>query len=386
MELSSLRVIHILSGLYQGGAESQLEKIISYSSSDSVEHIIISLKNDQTPLMQRFRANNITVHCLGFSGVDSLYGFVKLVKLLRRLNTYETIIQCWMYHANFFGLLAAGCVGLSKKVVWNIRRSELPKGVTGILSKLSAKLSNMLPVKIVCCADAAKKSHIKVGYNSQNMLVIHNGIDTTLFKPNNEYRINFRKEINVTENEFVIGMVGRYAPIKGHVYLLQAFESLLTKYNLVNIKLVIVGRDIENAEPLQKLLSTSLIKKNLILLPERADISEIMMGFDLLCLPSLSEGFPNVVAEAMASGVPAIVTNVGDAAVIVGNADMVIPPAQVNKMTEKLSALIKQSVLENECACHFVRERVVTHFSIECAWQKYDKLYNQIIQSNNREN
>ncbi|AQM18537.1 glycosyltransferase [Vibrio anguillarum] len=377
-----MKVIHILSGLYQGGAESQLEKLILFSKNENISHVVISLKNDKTPLMQRFRDGGITVHCVGFNGIGVFVGLFRLKALLKQLTTPTTVIQCWMYHANFFGLLAAWLIGVSGQVVWNIRRTELPKGLTGLLATLSAKLSNILPVKIICCAEAAKESHIVAGYNSANMLVIHNGIDIELFKPDNEARVKFRNEITVVDNDFVIGMVGRYAPIKGHTYLLQAFERLLIEGKNRSIKLVLVGREIETALPLQALLALPLIKINLILLAERSDISKVMPGFDLLCLPSLSEGFPNVVAEAMASGVPALVTDVGDAAIIVDNNDMVIAPADINKLTEKISAFIDKSSSEKKEISERARKLVVTQFSVEHAWQEYHELYKRIIEDN----
>lgn len=377
-----MKVIHILSGLYQGGAESQLEKLILFSKNENISHVVISLKNDKTPLMQRFRDNGITVHCVGFNGIGVFVGFFRLKVLLKKLTTPTTVIQCWMYHANFFGLLAAWLIGVSSQVVLNIRRTELPKGLTGLLAALSAKLSNILPVKIICCAEAAKESHIVAGYNSANILVIHNGIDIELFQPNDGARVDFRNEISVVNNDFIIGMVGRYAPIKGHLYLLQAFERLLSEGKNRSIKLVLVGREIETAVALQTLLVLPLIKRNLILLAERSDISKVMPGFDLLCLPSLSEGFPNVVAEAMASGVPALVTDVGDAAIIVDNNDMVVAPADIKQLTEKLSNFIDKSSSEKKEISERVRKLIVTQFSVEHAWREYYKLYKRIIEDN----
>ncbi|MBF4333365.1 hypothetical protein EAY29_24400, partial [Vibrio anguillarum] len=70
-----MKVIHILSGLYQGGAESQLEKLILFSKNENISHVVISLKNDKTPLMQRFRDGGITVHCVGFNGIGVFVGF-----------------------------------------------------------------------------------------------------------------------------------------------------------------------------------------------------------------------------------------------------------------------------------------------------------------------
>jgi glycosyltransferase involved in cell wall biosynthesis len=384
MELNSLKVIHILSGLYQGGAESQLEKLISHSRGKNVEHIIISLKSDQTPLVQKFRDNNITVYCLGFSGVGVFSGFFKLIMLLKKLKSPIMVIQCWMYHANLFGLLAARFAGLSSKVVWNIRRTELPKGTTGMISKLAAKLSFVSAINIVCCAAAAKKSHIDAGYNAENMLVIHNGIDVELFHPDEKYGACFREEIGLSVDDFIIGMVGRYAPIKGHIYLLQAFKQLLAsnELNVPSIKLVLIGRDIADAEILQPFITDMMLVNHLIIVPERADIYKVMPAFNLLCLPSKSEGFPNVVAEAMACGVPALVTDVGDAAVIVGAPALVLPPLNFEALSEKMLDYINLSQTDKTVLAKKARARVCHYFSVESAWQKYDELYQKIIGSN----
>lgn len=377
-----MKVIHVLSGLYQGGAESQLEKLIFHSTSKNVEHIVISLKNDKTPLMDRFRDNNVKVYCLGFSGFGTLTGFLRLCKLLKTFDTPTMVIQCWMYHANFFGLLAAMFTGLSNKVVWNIRRTELPKGLTGVFSQLSAKLSFIRKVNIICCAEAAKNSHVKAGYNSDKMKVFHNGIDVELFQQSKKNNQLFRQELGLSDNDFVIGMVGRYAPIKGHLYLLQAFKHLVTikKFDMPPIKLVLIGRGIESAEELQPFLTDSLLTEYLIIIPERADIYNVMPSFNLLCLPSKSEGFPNVVAEAMASGVPAIVTDVGDAALIVGNKNMIIPLDNVEFTAERLLNFSLLSTTEKIDISDRVRKRVVENFSIEKAWQNYSALYKQIIE------
>ena len=378
-----MRVVHIISALYQGGAESQLEKLIYHSQSTEIEHIIISLKNDETPLMVRLKDNGIKVYCVGFNGVGGVFGFFKLIKLLRLLNTPKCVFQCWMYHANFFGLLAGIILGISRKTIWNIRRTELPNGMTGILAKLSANLSHLSPVTIVCCAEAAKKSHIKAGYNDQKIKVIHNGIDTKLFKNDAESRVLFRKKINVTKDEFIIGMIGRYAPIKGHLNMLQTFLHLIQniepKKN--NLRLVLIGREVKEAVTLQSMLSMPELKGRITILDEQAEIWKVIPGLDLLCLPSISEGFPNVVAEAMSCGVPAVVTDVGDAALIVSNSNMVAPPRKSHALASSLLRYIQLSSSEKRAVSSDVRVLIDTRFSLTETWNNYYTLYKEVLES-----
>ncbi|PTO51485.1 hypothetical protein CWN94_21320 [Vibrio splendidus] len=380
-----MKVVHILSGLYQGGAESQLEKMISFSKSKDVEHIVISLKSNETPLMKRFREDGINVYCLGFSGFNVFFGFLKLINLLKYFDSPNTVIQCWMYHANLFGSMASVFSGVSGKIVWNIRRTELPTGVTGILSKLSAKWSYIQDVRIVCCAEAAKISHIDAGYNERNMKVFHNGIDVDLFIPSNSRKYAFRKNIKVNNDDFLIGMVGRYSPIKGHLYLLDAFLKL--KVNnpdaAESVKLVLIGRDVDSAIELQPFFTNPLLERSLIVIPEQVDIWSAMSSFDLLCLPSRSEGFPNVVAEAMSSGVPVYATDVGDAAYILGNRSMIIPRENNVAVADKLFDFISLPDAVRLALGIAARERIIEHFSVEKSWDRYLNLYNQIIEKQN---
>lgn len=375
-----MRVIHIFSGLYQGGAESQLEKLIYHSRSTEVEHIVISLKNDETPLMKKLMDNGIDVYCMGFNGWRSVLGFYKLKVQLKLLMTNSSVIQCWMYHANFFGLLTAYSLGMSNRVVWNIRRTQLPKGITGVFAKLCAIISNRIPVKIICCAEAAKVSHVIAGYNEKNISVIHNGIDIDLFIPNVSARNKFRIDLGFSTDDMVVGMVGRYAPIKGHIYLLQAFHHLLSDIENIKIKLVLVGRGIKNADNLQSLLNVSELDSHLTIMNERSDIWNVMPGFDLLCMPSESEGFPNVVAEAMSCGVPVLVTDVGDASIIVENTDMVVEPCKPMDIVDKISLFYQLPIKERMKYSESVRTQITSRFSIEMAWIAYRELYNQLIE------
>ncbi|MEZ8700424.1 glycosyltransferase [Vibrio cyclitrophicus] len=385
MEVNNLKIVHIIPNLAQGGAESQLEKLVYYSKGKNVENIIVSLKNEQTPLLKKIQGSGVTVLCLDFSGFGMFLSFFKLCRLLKAFDTPTMVIQCWMYHANFFGLLAAIFTGLSNKVVWNIRRTELPSGLTGVFSKLSAKLSFICKVNIVCCAEAAKNSHVDAGYNSENMLVFHNGIDVEQFQPSNKNKKLFRKELGLSESDFIIGMVGRYAPIKGHLYLLQAFKHVVdnNKPDRPSIKLVLIGRGIDNADVLQPLLNDPKLREHLVVVSERTDIYRVMPSFDLLCLPSKSEGFPNVVAEAMSSGVPALVTDVGDAALIVGTKEMVIPLENAEIVSDKLINFSKLPSNRKSLIAFEARERVIEHFSIGKAWKSYSSLYKKIIEKIN---
>lgn len=371
-----MHIVHVFSALYQGGAETQLELLINHSlkNNPEVKHTVISLKRDVTPLWIRLEGMGVTVLTCNLDSPLNLYSILTLRRILSSFTSSD-IIQCWMYHANFLATVAS--IGLRKKLIWNIRRTQIPIGITGLIARLSARLSFLFPVKIVCCATAAKESHIELGYNPDNMTVIHNGIDTERFVPNKAFGISFRSQIGIEKGDFVLGVIGRYAPVKGHVYLLQAFRELMSNSQNINqnIKLVMIGRNIANASELLPYLRDKSLKEHLIIIPERTDIHKLIPALDLLCLPSESEGFPNVVAEAMSCGVPTLVSDVGDAAFIVNNTDMVVLPCDSSAIAKRIEQFIKSPNLDKFNISKVSRERVIRYFSVEESWRKYLLLY-----------
>lgn len=376
-----MKIIHIISGLTQGGAESQLERLILSSNPKKNEHIVITLRTEDTAIKKRLLSNGIVVYELGFNGLGLIPGFFNLRALLKQLYTIDSIIQCWMYIGNFFGLLTAITLKLPHKVVWNIRRTEIPKGVSGLLSKICGVLSYRYPVPIICCAYSAKESHIKAGYNSENMTVIHNGIDTDLFTSDIKQRNSLRKKFDIKSDELVLGMVGRFAEVKGHIYLLQALKIISLNSPLLfnKLKIILIGRNIFSAPTLSTLLNDENLKKRILVVDETSHVQDYMQGFDIYCMPSESEGFPNVVAEAMACSVPAIVTDVGDAAFIVNNSNFVVPPFQPAALAQVIQQTLQLSAIEKETLSKSSRRRICQNFSISLALSKYNDLYQKLI-------
>jgi len=383
-----MRVVHIISALYQGGAESQLEKLIyhshshSHSQTEFVEHIVISLKNEKTPLMKRLRIHGVKVYCLNFSGGKTFVSFFQLRSLLKKLIVDQTVIQCWMYHANLFGLIASFSLGVTNKLVWNIRRTQIPTGFTGLIAKIGGLATHYISIQTVCCAYAAKESHINSGYNPKEMIVIPNGIDTDKFVPNPEVRAQKRKELGIRPESFTIIMIGRFSAVKGHIYLLEAVQTLFRQQSALKkeVNVLMIGRNVKSEKSLISLLSSPELLDNVIIEEEKEDIWNFIPCGDLLCMPSLSEGFPNVVAEAMSCGIPAIVTNVGDAAKIVGNENMVAIPLSSVSLAEVLQSFLNTSIDERQTVSNFSRKRVCSLYSISTAWNNYNRLYNTIIE------
>lgn len=371
------RVIHIIGDLNKGGAETQLSLLVVNRVFGA--DCVVTLKNISTSTLSRLRDRRVRVLCLDFS-CRPIRSFYHLVRFLRDTLTDGDLIQCWMYHSNLIGFLAAVFAGRRSQVVWNLRRTTLPGGMTGLVSRLCGLISRHVKVPIVCCADAALNSHCRAGYRRENMVVIHNGIDTTRFHRNADAGGAVRRELGIAPDAFVLGMVARYAPVKGHLLLFKALKQLAGNLpSSIEFKVVLIGRGVRDATPLQPYLDDEALKPYLIFVHETDDVPRYMSAFDGLCMPSESEGFPNVVAEAMACEVVPLVTDVGESRVIVGKEGQVVAPFDHQALAEGIKGLVALSDTERMLRGINARARITALFSVEETVRKYDVLYHSIL-------
>lgn len=365
-----LRIVHIISGLDQGGAETVLHRLVT-AADQRDEHIVISMGGAGV-FGPRLRDAGIDVHTLDIRGpVQTLRGLWRLYRLLRAL--YPDVVQTWMYHADFFGGLVARLAGI-RAVSWGIRNSgaDLAKSsvVSRALALLCAPLSRFLPAVIVACADNAAQRHQSWGYDGDRMLVVPNGYDLSMWQPDAQARAQVRAEWAVGDTVTVVGSVARWNPLKDHENLIAALARLRHH----NIHIVLIGHGLtgENDE-LMALLRQHGLTEHVRLLGARDDVPRLMQGLDVHVLSSRAEGFPNVVAEAMAAGVLCVVTDVGDAAHIVGDTAWVVPPRDAPALARGIDqALTVRDTPEATERIAAGRERVARLFSLDTmvsGWQ-----------------
>ncbi|MFT5592921.1 MAG: glycosyltransferase involved in cell wall biosynthesis [Oceanicoccus sp.] len=362
-----MRVLHILNALYQGGAERQLELIID--ETPSTEHIVISLQSINTPLSIRLKKKGVTVLFLNFRYWSVFLLPLKLRMILSKYESDDTVIQCWMYHGNFFGWLAS--IGMNIPVFWNIRRTEVPSGLTGILSKLCAKISRYNNITIFCNSKSGELSHTSVGYNPNNFVYIPNAIEPVSLE---------NKEKG---SDFLICCIGRYSKIKGYEVLLESAGAIKEELFKNKVKFIIVGRDVEMQRSIKLLIDNYNLGNLFDFRGELDNVYEVLRDANLFCLPSLSEGFPNVLLEAMMAGLPCIATNVGDVVSILGASDMVVQPAEKAELSQKILHVLKMPKVELEEYGNRNRDIVLKKYSVEITWSLYHKAYIKELSNRN---
>lgn len=373
-----LHVVHVISGLGQGGAETVLFRLVT-ATSPAIRHTVVSL-TDEGVFGPRLRAAGVDVRLVSLKGAAALFrGFPRLVRTLRHLR--PDVVQTWMYHADLLGGIAARLAGCPR-VVWGIRNSgaDLHHGSRSarIFARLCAVSSRRIPAAIVACAHDAARRHQGWGYDHARMHVIPNGYDLSRWTPDPSMRVAMRDALGLPGDALVVGSVARWNPLKDHENLLQALSVVAPEFP--TLRCVLVGDGIAATNTALTALANRFgVADRLLLLGRRHDVPAILQALDLHVLSSRAEGFPNVVAEAMAAGVPGVVTDAGDAAAIVGHEGWVVPVRQPAALAAALrTALGTVGSAEYAGRSGRGRDRVRRQFSLDAMVASYENLWRSV--------
>jgi glycosyltransferase involved in cell wall biosynthesis len=377
----AIQVTFLISGLRVGGAEMMLYKLLSYIDRTHFAPQVLSLST-QGPMGEKIAALGIKVTPLGFQpGQLNLSRLGLLALRLRREK--PDLLQTWMYHADFMGGLAARLAG-GPPVAWGIRNSTLDpstsKRTTLWIVKACARLSRALPKRIVCCSEVARKVHMRLGYAGEKMVVIPNGFDVSVFRPDSKARQEVRGELAIPNDAPLIGLVGRLDPQKDHLTFFQAAGLLYRHYAKVHF--LLCGDGVTWDSPnLVAWIEDAGLRSQCRLLGRRNDIPRLMAALDIAVLSSAyGDAFPNVVGEAMACGVPCVVTDVGDSAAIVGETGRVVPPRDPSKLAEAMAELVAMRPQARRALGEAARKRVAECYSLSACVAQYERLYEEMVQ------
>ncbi|ADW19315.1 glycosyl transferase group 1 [Desulfobulbus propionicus DSM 2032] len=372
-----MNILHIITGLADGGAEGVLFRLCVHDRQNC--HTVISL-TDRGKYGDRLERAGVSVYCLqmprGRLRLSALWRLWSLVRTLR-----PDIVQTWMYHANILGGVIARLAG-NHAVFWGIRHSDFQPGTTRwstvVIARLGAILSRWIPAGIVFCSVNASELHKALGYDGKKVTVIPNGYDCAEFSPDSAARSAMRTACWGGGHAIpVIGMVARFNPQKDHRTLLQALMILSKRSCPFRCVLVGTGMD-RHQEALMHAIREAGIEHQVMLLGQRDDIPAVMNALDLHVLSSVGgEAFPNVVAEAMACATPCVVTDVGDAAEIVGDTGWVVPPANPEQLATALAGALQemQDRFAWEQRRQAARQRIVGRFLLETMVRAYRDLW-----------
>ncbi|QSJ20815.1 glycosyltransferase [Nostoc sp. UHCC 0702] len=377
-----MKIIYIITGLSSGGAQAMLYKLLSRMDRERFNPVVISLI-DRGIWGGRIVSLGVPVYTINMkAGQPTPAAMWRAIDLVRQLK--PDLIQGWMYHGNLVAQVVRFFVFARISVLWNVRHSldslELEKPGTAIVIKLCANFSKF-PTKIIYNSQNSARQHEKIGYSADKTCVIPNGFDTEEFTPSIEARLSIRSELGVSENTLLIGLIGRYHPIKDHHNFLQAAALLLKNYP--QVKFILAGDQVDwENQILSQLIHELELANQIYLLGERHDMPRLTAALDIACSASYGEGFPNVIGEAMSCGVPCVVTDVGDSGWIVGNTGKVVPPKNPQKLAKAWEAMIDIGTEGREALGKVARTRVIDLFSLNSVVAQYESLYDDVFASN----
>lgn len=378
--MAATKVLHIITSLHADGAQNMLLKLVQNRDQAITEYLVVSLL-DKGVLGTEIEKAGVSVECLELKKPINI--FSKLFKIKKIIREFApNIIQGWMYHANLFGLVVfkVFCNSKHAKLMWNIRRDldgmKHDKFLTKIVIRLNALFSN-IPSAIIYCGHKVAKDHFAIGYNQNNSIVIPNGFQCDKFLPSEKKYLEFRKALGLLETSTIVGMIGRFHSQKNHKNFVEMADLVLK--DKPNINFILVGRDCtwDNLE-LKNWINNTISPKSFYLLGQRSDIPEILPAFDVFCLSSSAEGFPNVLGEAMASGVVAVSTTAGASQEIIDDIKRVAPINDSRSLADKVLYVLNLNKEEIENIKDKSRNRVLNFYSIEKVSNTYQEKYGSI--------
>ena len=364
---AGFRIALLIRSLNYGGAEMQVTMLANgLARSGHAVSLFVFYPNG--PLRDRL-SPNVTVRSLGKRGRWDVSGFLR--SLFRILDEEKPdVLYAFMPIANQLASLTR--LRLPKlKVIWGVRASDARYDWLAQVSYwLECPLSRC-PDLIIANSAAGRRYAVSCGFpDNDRFIVIPNGIDAELFRPNADLRGAVRAEWRILPDETLVGIVARLDPMKDYSSFMEAAAKLTRTEQ--RLRFVSVGSGPEDyAAVLRDEAHRFGLDKRMIWAWPRGDLPAVYNALDLLVSSSaFGEGFSNVLGEAMACGVPCVATDVGDAREILGDSDTVVPPGDPEALAASILALLGRLPLESASIGARLRRRVKENFSVELLVQR----------------
>lgn len=358
------RVVHVITGLGVGGAERALFNLLNASMPEERAHVRVVSITSTGVYGPAIEALGVAVEVLGLGRKPATWGGLRKLWVMLRRDAPDVIVS-WMYHANIMAWLFSRFLPASLPVIWNIRHSlyalDDEKPLTRWVIRAHRWCRRDISA-IVFNSRLSERQHTLFGIRARHTVVIPNGFDLDRWRPDAEQRVNVRRALEIPDRARVVGHVARYHPLKDQVTLLKALSIVMR--NCPDSHCVLVGRQLDGENPVLKPYFAALPAHRVHVLGERLDVDKLMNAFDVFCLSSCSEAFPNVLGEAMASGVVCVATDTGDARDILGETGCIVPVGDSAALAAGLEIVLSMGDIELAQAAQAARASIVQRYGI----------------------
>ena len=363
-------VLHLITGLDAGGAETTLTRVVTQLDPQRHRSVVVSMTGPGA-LGRVLSDAGIELFSLGMRrGLPDTRGLTRFAAILRQVR--PDIVQTWLYHADLLGLVSRLATRARWRLFWNVRCADMV-GFAALRRLLA--WSSRIPELVVVNSLAGLRFHRELGYAPRRWVYIPNGCDTAAFRFDEKSRRMLRAQWAISEQEVVIGLSARYDPMKDHDNFLDA-AALLAARGCEAI-FVVVG---PGADPVNQSLVDAIARRGLgdrvRLLGHRDDMARVYSAFDIATLTSAyGEGCPNVLIEAMACGLPCAATDCGDAAELLGPNGRIVQRRDPEALAAAWNQLITIGPRGREALGQAARQRAVQLYDLSNLTVQYDAIY-----------
>ena len=388
-----LKILHLRSSRGMYGAENVILNLAKESKRMGIDAKILcinSIANPNADLVTHSKELGLdacSIDCIGLYDPQSIKEIRDII-----INENFNIIHCHDYKACFFGLRATKGLKVKKvatnhlwtRATWRLRLYELLEGI--MYNWFDKVIAVSEKIEHECRPFIIKKE--KAG-------MIPNGIDCGKFaiKGNGEVRIENRKKLGLNENDIVIGNFARLSVEKNQECLLRALALLKKKIGngkaerdqlpsldpQSSIKLLFAGDGPERGN-LEKLVEDLDLKDDVLFLGVRDDIPELFSAIDIYAQPSLREGLPMILLEAMAAGIPIVATDVGGVSTVIRHKEtgFLIEPRGVDGLVDAVAWIIDNRKVRIEEIVNNAKSLVENEYSSQVMAKEYISVYNTL--------
>ena len=375
-------IAHVVYRFDVGGLENGVVNLINRLPADRYDHAVIAL-TEVTDFRQRITRERVSFHELHKPPGHGLAIYRKLHRLFRTLA--PTIVHTRniaAMEAQLPAALARVPIRIHGEHGWDVQDADGGKRS----HHLQRRLFNPLVHRYVALSGEIRRYlEDRIAVRADRIAQICNGVDTTRFAPRAGWtsRPGPIAERFPGDQVFVVGTVGRLAPVKHQRLLVEAFVRACRSAPAAadRMRLVIAGDGPDRAAIEQQVAASGMAGR-IWMAGTRDDIPAMLAGLDLFVLPSLAEGISNTILEAMACGVPVVAARVGGNAELVaqGITGMLVASDDADAMADAIAGYAIDRNRARQQGDH-ARALAVSRFSIDTMIARYAELYDTLLES-----
>jgi glycosyltransferase involved in cell wall biosynthesis len=372
----SAKILHLGYRSNAYGGENMLNRIISEAPPHFTSEWLI-LRNEEQMAHRVRRAGGVAVRALNLEHPFTEREADIIEEAVRQSS--PDIIQGWATHGNYYAGRTGAALGIPN--IWRLGEARLLPQISDQLQEVvheSAQMSAEVPAAIIAVSQTARDAYISNGYAPERIIVIHNGVDTNIFRPNQAARSRLRESLGISPGTTVLGLAARHHPDKRHVDFIEATRLLLSQG--FDVHSIMCGEKVdESNEELTSSIRQTGYPDRFSLLGELEYMQDFYPALDIHIQPSLTEGQSNSLLEASAAGVVSVVTGAGGSNDIIETTGHCVAPRQPAKIADACQSIINQSPEIKAQNQRAIRGLIIAQYALSATASAYYNLYSHVL-------